>query len=74
MKVVLKKDFFDGTKRYRSLGSTPIEIDDALFRKLPSTAEVVEPPKNGSDEKLSKEEKPKKDNTKKNGNKDFTKV
>lgn len=46
MLVVLQKGFFINKELFQPNGSNPIEMPDALFDKLPSTAKVVEPPKN----------------------------
>lgn len=42
MRVILQRDFFDGSQRFRA--GKEIDMDDALFNALPKTAKVIVPP------------------------------
>ena len=44
MKVNLKRDFATNDRRYRKVDN-PCEMPDEMVDKLPSDAEIVEPPK-----------------------------
>lgn len=67
MKVILKRNFFDGRQLFRARPSEPIEMPDYLFGKLPETAVVVKAPEKAASEKV---EEPKEDK-KPNGSRDF---
>jgi len=43
MQVILKRNWFVGGNRYRSIKKSPIEIPDAYRKLLPKDAVVVEP-------------------------------
>lgn len=70
MKVILKRNFFDGKQLFRCKPSQPIEMPDYLYGKLPDTAVVVEKPLTSS-KASSKKEDAKEEETTPNGSRDF---